>query len=310
MTFEKAYCQELDANITAYKARRAYFSQEDSDLKYHFFCPDEKCNVEMTAVNVYTVGKYKQRPHFRTKANKEHSKDCTIVHQDDTKNVEMKDGESNSYGSKLHVYPDEFILNRPKKELHTNAPREHDEDDEFDVESRKPSSSTDNKKHPVKHSTSFLENVVDSYERMTNDEAQVNRIKLYDKVRSYKNTFKNIKYFTDGKDFIFYGQIKPIQRFGKNYAIKFEDNVFFNEHSYSVSIYIEDSLISSYRLRRLFKESIDALADLGNQFKSATCYFVGAYPELKTIHKKDDSTFDVLEVKITNLDHLVIKFTE
>lgn len=65
--------------------------------------------------------------------------------------------------------------------------------------------------------------------------------------------------------------------------------------------------MSTHRNERI---SITEFVKLGNNFKSAKCYFVGSYPELKEIPTKDGkSSFKVLDIHIENLDHLVIKFT-
>lgn len=118
MTFDKAYCKELDANITAYKARREYFSQDDENFKFTFFCPDKICNVELTGVNIYKVGKVKHRPHFRTKKNCKHSEICSIMIEHEKQNINIRESNQIGYGhsQKRFKYPDEFILKRPKSE--------------------------------------------------------------------------------------------------------------------------------------------------------------------------------------------------
>lgn len=308
MTLDKAYCRELDANITAYKARREFFAQNDTNLRYNFFCPDILCNVEMTGVNIYAVGTVKHRPHFRTKKNCEHSTQCSIVLETNEKNIKTKYKTGNGHGNKEFEYPDEFILDRPKSEM-TNKNTSNSNDDDFDIEKRQKRSSTvDVSNASRSHQTSYLENVVDSYEDMSNKES--NYITLSGVKRTYASAFKQIKYFTDGKNFIFYGDIEPIKIYGKNYSIKFKDRIWINNKSYRISIYITDVIINNYRLSRLFRESIDSLTSLGDGFKIAKCYFVGSYPIKKEISLQNGDSFTTYEVIIDNLDHLVIKFTE
>lgn len=110
MTFDKAYCEELKANITAYKARREYFSQNNENLRFKFYCPDENCNVELTGVNIYTLGKTKNRPHFRTKINSKHTDNCSIVVENED-NINKKGEVLKSQGHKFSNFPEEFILN-------------------------------------------------------------------------------------------------------------------------------------------------------------------------------------------------------
>lgn len=105
------------------------------------------------------------------------------------------------------------------------------------------------------------------------------------------------------------GEIKPIRVYGNNYSIKFKDNVWINNTLYPINLYISNDLISNYRLSRLFRESINALASQGSNFKNARCYFVGSYPKMKEVQGKNGK-FTVYEVEVVNLDHLVIKFEE
>lgn len=269
MTFDKAYCKELDANITAYKARREFFAQNNINLKYNFFCPDENCNVEMTGFNIYAIGMIKQRVHFKTKKNCRHSENCSIVaeniHHENT--FIARDGRAEGNGKKFSQYPDEFILKRSKIDRNVNNSI-CCIDDEFDIEPRsKKQSSYENTTKLSAHKTSYLENVVDSYEDMKTDkEKKVKYIKLGIQKRSYKNTFKDIKYFEDGENFIFNGEIEPVKQYGNNYAIKFKDRAWYQGKPYQVSIYITRELITSYRLSRLFQESISKLSKLEKKY--------------------------------------------
>ena len=311
MTFDKAYCEELRETITSYKARREFFSKDDNE-KFHFTCPDENCRTELTGVNIFTVGKFKHRPHFRTKKNYEHTKDCKII---DEITIPIKEGESEErkvHGTKATKHPDEFILSRPKQESDAKAIKEYDEEDDFAREEktiqRKRTGKDDEYVKP--HRTSYLENVVDSFENMKEEELSKTFITLNKDRRNYKRTFKNIKYAEDGTNFIFYGEINPIKKYGNNYAISFKEKIWFNdEKPRMVSIYITEDLIEKYRLRRLFKKTIEHLIEFGEKYKSSRCYFVGAYPEEKTIEGKNGS-FNVLNIYLENLDHLVVKFSE
>ncbi|RXK02672.1 hypothetical protein CRV02_04345 [Arcobacter sp. CECT 8989] len=310
MTFDKAYCRELEINLTAYRARRKYFEKDDNK-HFTFECPDKNCKVEFTGVNIYTVGKFKHRPHFRTKKNCSHTKDCKLVIEN-VSSIDNGDNEGKkAHGTKLTKHPDEFIMERPKQETNSRGAKEYDEDDTFDTLERAPRLKREyaDEKNAKPHKTSYLENVVDSFEKMDEQEIYDTYITLERERRNYMHTFKNIKYAEDGTNFIFFGEIKPIKKYGNNYAILFKDSIWFNGGYKIVSIYITKDLIDNYRLRRLFKETIEELSNLGNNYTSAKCYFVGAYPVEETIKGKNGS-FTVLNVYIENLDHLVIKFNE
>ncbi len=311
MTFDKAYCEELVGNVTAYKARREFFAQNDLNFKFNFFCPDENCNVELTGVNIYAIGKVKHKPHFRTKKNCSHSDDCSIVAELDkeAKSIDKGTTTATPHGQKSNKYPDEFILKRPKKENQNKS--EQSDDDDFDIEPREKRKSTTTTTTDAKpHKTSYLENVVDGYEDMNEQERKEAYITLNAQRKTYHSTFKKIKYFQDGENFIFYGEIEPIKVYGDNYSITFKDRVWIDNKPYPVNMYITDELISNYRLSRLFRESIDTLTKQGSNSKDARCYFVVSYPKVKEIQRKEGKIFTVYEVVISNLDHLVIKFEE
>ena len=146
---------------------------------------------------------------------------------------------------------------------------------------------------------------------MNDNEKKEYKLNLYNKNRSYRNTFKKLQFYYDGEDFIFYGEIKPIKWYGKNLSIQFINPLFKDDKPLFASIYITENTIESYRLKRMFKESIKELERLQDDKieHSTTCYFVGSYPKIKSISKKDNSTFNVFNVDINNLDHLVTKFT-
>ena len=309
VTFDKAYCKELNVNTTAYKARREYFAQDDASIKFSFFCPDVNCNVELTGVNIYAVGKVKHRPHFRTKKNCEHSGGCSIIDKEN-KSTNSNHPTGNDHGQKRFKYPDEFILHRPKSET-VNKSSSNAADDDFDTELRqKRGLAVSTPSEAKAHTTSYLENVVDSYEDMNDKDKRDSYITLGAARRTYYSTFKQIQYFMDGENFIFNGDIEPIKVYGKNYLIKFKDKAWIDRKPYQISIYIKDGTISKYRLSRLFRESIDTLASLSDNFKTAKCYFVGSYPNLKEVPLGNGKSFMAYEVVIDNLDHLVIKFTE
>lgn len=237
MTFDKAYCKELDGNITAYKARRNFFAQDNSDFKFRFFCPDEECNVELTGVNIYVVGKFKHKPHFRTKKNCRHSKNCFIVQELDKEAKSIDKGNTSAYcHSYKKDYPDEFILKRPKQE---NQNKSEQSDDDFDIEPREKRKSTTtpiNNERP--HKTSCLEKVVDSYEYMNEQQRKEIYITLKSETKTYHSIFKKIQYFQDGENFIFYGEIEPIKIYGNNYSITFKDRVWINNKPYPIKICI------------------------------------------------------------------------
>jgi hypothetical protein len=310
VTFKEVYCTELDGNISASGIRRIFFSQDDESIRYHFHCSDQNCNVQMDGVNIYSLGIAKRRPYFRTHPKQQHSLECLMIKELGHHSV----GSAHQGEALDDDFPSEFILQRLRNvdadsDLLVGAHNGNGVDEDFYPRSgyRGSSKAKGNKKP---NQTSYLENVVDSFEGMDLEQRKTSFITLNGSNRSYKNTFKDIRYFEDGENFIFYGEIIPIKPYGKNFSIKFKNKACFNGSLYSVSIYILDKTISNYRMCRLFRESIQELASRGESLIGAVCYFVGAYPRLQTVFKDDLTTFQVLRVDVTNLDHLVIKFSE
>jgi len=307
MTFEKAYSPELDTTVTAYNAKRKFFAQDDTSLKYSFFCPDKSCSIELTAVNVFTIGKFKQKPHFRTKKNCHHIDSCSIIHEVNTNShkVHQSDTKGETHGFKHSIYPTEFISSRPKLENSTKIEIDLSNDiDEIEPKKKRQPSAEKKPTNSRPHKTSYLENIVDSFEDMDTDiEKNSYTVILNSIERTYKNSFKDIIYFEDGKNFIFYGKINPIKKYGKNFSIKFQNKAWYQNRLYQVSIYIKEETINTYRLSRHFRESMEELSKLGDNFQDATCYFVNAYPKLKEISISNKNLFfSVLNVEITNLD--------
>lgn len=310
MTFDKAYCKELDRNITVSAARTEFFARYDSDFRFTFFCPDKNCNVELTGVNIY-IRNFKHKPHFRTKKNCTHSNDCCIVAELDgeaKKDTVKGTATAIPHGYKKNEYPDKLILSSPKKENQNKSEQPHDDFDMETREKRKSTTVSTNNERPYR--TASLEEVVDSYEGMNEEKRKEVYITLNTDRKTYDRIFKEVKYFQDGKNFIFYGKIEPIKPYGKDYSIMFKDKVRINNESYRINIYITNNLISNYHLSELFRESIDKLTRLGSNSKNARCYFVGSYPKAKEVQKKNGEYFTEYKVEITNLAHLVIKFEE
>lgn len=308
VTFKEVYCTELDGNISASGIRRVFFSQPDEAMRYHFHCADQSCNVQMDCVNVYSLGITKRRPYFRTHPKQQHSPECLMI-----KEIESHSAVSDNHDEVKGVgFPNEFILQRVHNEETSleDLDGAHNGVDEDFYPRRAYRGTSKAKGNKKPNQTSYLENVVDSFEGMDLEQRKTSFITLNGSSRSYKNTFKDIRYFEDGENFIFYGEILPIKPYGKNFSIKFKNKAWFNGSQYSVSIYILDETISNYRMCRLFRESIQELANRGESLIGAVCYFVGSYPRLQTVIKDDLSTFQVLRVDVTNLDHLVIKFSE
>lgn len=108
---------------------------------------------------------------------------------------------------------------------------------------------------------------------------------------------------------IYWGHVKSIKDYGKNYAITFKERPWFEGENRQISIYIRNELIESYRKRKMFRSWIDSL--LKDGVSGVKCFFVGTYPTLKEVPVKTSTgSFCPLEVHLKNLDHLVLRFKE
>lgn len=303
MKFDSAYCLETDSVLTIYQVRDLHFDEdEDFDSKHNnYFCPDEDCNVQLYGVNDAAV-EYKSTPHFRTKPKILHSVKCDYDGKNSqTKGAVSEQKRENSH--KISDIPERFIFETQKHPMGPNAGlnnkirtrKQKENNYEFDRESVSP------------HETSVLEHIVHVWK--TNDDNMLKKSFIYlgNKHKSYYKAFKKIGFFTDEEGLIYYGRIKKITQYGENYAIEFDGKAraeVGGDEWLKVSIYIKEEQIDSYRKRKLFKKHIQSLINISEN-DDIECFFVGAYPERKTVKIKDGS-FDVFNVEVTNLDHLVL----
>jgi len=163
------------------------------------------------------------------------------------------------------------------------------------------------------HRTSILEHIVETWLTHGKEILRREPLTIGAKTKWYPNAFKPIKYFESEKGLIYWGAVKSIRAYGNDYSITFMDKPKFGGEPRQVGIYITGEQIERYRKRRLFKRYIDALLDASTG--SVNCYFVGAYPQLKSedivIQTADgERRFRPLEVHLKSLDHLVLHFAE
>lgn len=295
-----AYCLELDEIVEALDARNAYFSQNDKSLRFNFYCTDENCCIELIGANIYKPEEaVKRQPYFKTKPDKPHKSICKYY--EDNKNKEKEHDEK--YGSdpvKEHIYPSVLILDRPEhvfkidKSIKKNEIKDEILKERISVAKNKYNKSNQSE-------TIYLEKVVNYYE--TNPKCEY-LLKIDNITHKYKNWFKEITYFEDGKNYIFYDLIRKIKKYGNNYSIELKSKSAKNKFPFS--IYLKKEVIENYRLKidligrlEYFIDLIENKKDFNN--KSAICYFVKTYPELRT------EPFNHYDIPINNLYHFVIK---
>ncbi len=315
MKIGKAYCPELDIDLTIYQLRNWHYDEEeyahiDAD-NLTFKCQEKYCLAELYDVNA-TKPRPKQTPHFRTLPNNEHT--CTV--EDDDKLVTSgtsatKHGKDKAY--RENDFPDEFIVKRKPSQRQKLA--EGKTQQPVIIE---PSSNTNtkagNNTGRGSNRTSDLEHIVECFlGHQDNPEALKKKFLTIAKERlSYRQFFTPISYFNgENKQRIYYGQLKEISAYGdkdkQRFILNFKKWPTINAHDYPLSIYLSQNTITRYRKRGLFKNQM--LDFLAHPDQDILCFFFGCPELVERNYKNKPGSYNRLEAKITNLDHLVLSFS-
>lgn len=302
---DRAYCHQTDSVLTIYQVRDLHFD-EDNDFSAHtatFECADEHCDVELRGVNHKSI-EFKNAPHFRVLPGHEHSEDCDF-RKDKPAKPKPKDGTGEARDFKSTDYPSELLLERQPPLYGTGKPKKP----RGPRKEPEAVSGDSGDGYTAPHQTSILEHIVETW--LTHGKESLSRVPLTigPKTKWYPNAFKPIQYFATEKGLIYWGHVKSLKKYGKgDYSITFAERPWFQDDKRQIGIYITDEQISAYRKRRLFRRYLDSLLEAPEG--QVRCYFVGAYPALKTeaVVPKEGKAFRPLEVHLTNLDHLVLRF--
>lgn len=306
MKFDRALCHQLNCVLTIYQARELHFDEESifDSKSMAYECPDEDCSAEMIGVNDTSV-RFKTTPHFRTKQGAVHSESCDYSKNSSSPKSTELSKPGTSHGYKVTDIPEEFLLERQAPPV--GQGKKQKKQDTMNEEGTEHLTATQGDKFSV-HKTSCLEHIVEVWETHTPESLKDIALTIGHKTKYYRNIFKPIRFFTDEEGLIYFGEVENIESFGQDYAIRFKDRPGYPDpksDKYKISIYLRSDLINTYRKRKLFREHIDMLKILTAE--KVTCYFVGAYPKL--IDKTGKfGPFKALELNITNLDHLVLRY--
>ncbi|APO46700.1 hypothetical protein BS614_23420 [Paenibacillus xylanexedens] len=309
MKFEKAYCEELNDCINPYEARDLYFSNDSNYYmrKLTFHCPSEHCRVPLLPVAIYRKEKTKTKIHFRTKSLNNHiisPKKCDFyynIDQDFTSEVNAK----KSNHKKKSVLPSEFLLVKPiqlKKTLRKVEDTMNINNNVNRVTRSKSTGSITKGSSNVK--TPYFEQIIDCYENNDPNTLKTETLTINGKKKSYSSFFKKCEYFLDEEGLIYWGEVTKLKKYGNNYRVKFKKKVRVNEKGLEITIYLNSDLIQSYNKKNQLLEVLDKLTTFNGEIR---CYFVGVYPTFEKVTGKGNE-FEVISVKIENLDHLVFRF--
>jgi hypothetical protein len=298
MKYEKAYCKELNKEITAVEAKYQYFLKDDNN-KFSFFCTDKNCRAVMSAVLIYTKAKKKKPPHFRIHKKNKHHTDCKVDNANSRTNIKV---DKNKYATKK--YPDKFTINDDNITIYDNIEDLYfDNDNIVDDESKLDNiTKTYTKGNFI--TTSRLQRVVDRYEGFDNKEHKY--INIFNKVISYGNLFKDTQKIADNNlEYIFFDDIRYAKCFGSNYSIYFSKNIYYNGERYACSIYITKELIEKNRAKKYFIKNIEYIIPLDKTDKNnlPRCYFIAS-----SIEKVYVKGYPTLNIHINDLNHIVFLF--
>ncbi|WP_086930697.1 hypothetical protein [Agarilytica rhodophyticola] len=303
---DKAYCHQTDSVLSIYQVRDLHFDEDNpfNAKNATYECLDEDCHAPLIGVNSTSV-EFKNAPHYRLKRGHEHSEACDFNKATHVTKAEEEPNQERDYKASAH--PNVLLLERQPVPRCTGKPRKpRAPRDPSDA----PIALDTGREHNSPHETSILEHVVETW--LEHGEV-LRRVALTigEKTKWYPNAFKYIKYFTDERGLIYWGNVKKIKPYGHGYSITFMERPEYEGDKRQIGIYITDEQINSYRKRRLFRRYIDSLVN--SEEGTVQCYFVGAYPVLKETEvvyqtAKGEQSFRPLEVYLSNLDHLVLRF--
>ena len=305
-TITRAFCVELQQELSIVAARREYFSQELPRARFNFLCSSEPCRalgVKITGVR-YDV-KPQEHPtfvaaHYRANPNYEHHADCewvdeaveTAVGQEAESEAES---ELRKVKRKLDDYIDVFeptindrVKSGPPRGTPDDAAPEKTEDIALPVETMKAKQDKQNR-------TSNLERLVDSFRQaqasLTKEELALLTLRIPGQGEvSLRAYFRHIKFaqLNDERRVLYGGGL--VERYGTGFKFKFFDRL----QGKLVTLYVSPAQMQAYRSSRYLSE----LLSHADEVRFFTVFALGklvASPSGKSV-----------SVEIEDLRHLAI----
>ncbi|WP_122419952.1 ATPase [Pseudomonas viridiflava] len=305
----RAFCVELQQEMSIAGARREYFSQELPRKRFEFLCSNEACRamgVKVTGVR-YDV-KPQDNPtfvaaHFRANPHYDHHPDCEWVDADADEPVEEQVDTNDPQAAlrkakrKLDDYIDVFdpTIKEPAKEKSgvekAGSPAPAPAVSTAPVPPAEPKAPRYSETR-----TNNLERLVDSY-RQARAELSPEEFKLL-KLRipgqgelSLRSYFRHIKYAQLGDNGrVLYGGGLVEQRYGQGFKFKFFDRL----EGKLVTLYVSPAQMLAYRSSRYISE----LLSHADEVKFFTVYALG------TLTKSPSGKS--FSVEVDDLRHLAI----
>lgn len=303
----RAFCVELQQELSIVAARREYFSQEPPRARFNFLCSSEPCRaqgVKITGVR-YDV-KPQEHPtfvaaHFRANPNYEHHADCEWVDEADAAQDKPAPEESEALTAlrkvkrKLDDYIDVFdpaLKERTRPASSTDKPEPSPEEKPA---SATPSSTTSNTKQPTETRTNNLERLVDSFRQaqatLSKEEFALLTLRIPGQGEvTLRSWFRHIKFakLEDERRVLYGGGL--VERYGTGFKFKFFDRL----QGKQVTLYVSPAQMQAYRSSRYISE----LLSHADEVRFFTVFALGtlaASPSGKSV-----------SVEIDDLRHLAI----
>ncbi|MEE4343581.1 ATPase [Pseudomonas alliivorans] len=305
----RAFCVELQQEMSIAGARREYFSQEPPRKRFEFLCSNEACRAMGAKV---TGVRYDVKPqdnptfvaaHFRANPHYDHHADCEWVDADADESAEDQIDANDPQTAlrkakrKLDDYIDVFdpTIKEPAKEKSgvekTGSPAPAPAPGTAPAPPAEPKA--------LRYSetrTNNLERLVDSY-RQAKAELSPEEFKLL-KLRipgqgelSLRSYFRHIKYAQLGDNGrVLYGGGLVEQRYGQGFKFKFFDRL----EGKLVTLYVSPAQMQAYRSSRYISE----LLSHADEVKFFTVYALG------TLTKSPSGKS--FSVEVDDLRHLAI----
>jgi hypothetical protein len=271
-TITRAFCVELQQELSIVAARREYFSQEPPRARFSFLCSSKPCRangVKITGVR-YDV-KPQEHPtfvaaHYRANPNYEHHPDCEWVDADvalPLADETEAEGALRKLKRKLDDYIDVFdptLKERPKQ----TAPRDKpDTDSPEEADAASPSTAMLEAKQDKQNRTNNLERLVDSFRQaqatLTKEELALLTLRVPGQGEmSLRAYFRHIKFaqLNDDRRVLYGGGL--VERYGIGFKFKFFDRL----QGKLVTLYVSPAQMQAYRSSRYLIELLSHAEDV------------------------------------------------
>jgi len=302
MSLDVAYSIEVDDYVDPDKAYDLYWAGLIAD-KQAFLCPGTDCTAQVTCCNIdKNAQNMRVIPHFRI-YGKNHAETCEVARGIDYAInytlLKNKDKEKASIDKSI---VDEFIINRPSSYYDERLPGSP-EAKKAKKQLMYKGGSLEERLREIGHSSKIysVRSVVSRRIRYEKDGSlHSRRVNVLGKDVAYKSIMKCIWEQDLEKlpeyPVIYYGWAY-IDRLSSNqgYRIKFKKKLKFGQKMLDATIIIFDSLIDSYKIKKLVSTRLTKIVSGSKQ----AFVFVYGKPEINQ-SKQTDKVY--ANFKITNLD--------